>query len=619
MVRTLVCDDVVFCFRAEPSSRGSPDCPRLFLFRLDTGILYDLKASLSIFQTYLFHYLSPYKGQVLLMGMGLLLHTALSLYGPQLLRDFIDGVAGDATTRSLASLAILYLIVRLGRLGGEGLTEYLGENVAWAATNNIRVDLLRHAITLDMEFFNTHPPGTMLERTDGDANQLAKFFSQFSLRFLRSILLVVGIGIVMAFEDWRICLVIVGFIGVMAGLMIKLRTFGVPYNERLREMAGKLYGLMEERLTNMEDIKALGGITYSLRQMETYIQRQIRHGRLAFSLGGLVWPCTLFTTGLGSGFMLAWGGYLFLNGQMTIGTIYLMYAYMNLMLWPIEELSHQMEELQKAGGSLVRIEELRRKKTRLHYGPWTDIGPSPVSVRFQQVHFCYADDSELVLKNIDFVLEPGHTLGIAGRTGSGKTTIGRLLARMYDPDQGQILLNNRNLQEFNQETLRRKVGVVTQNVQFFSGTLRDNLHLFEEHYTDSQLEDALGELNLLPWLATQPQGLNTLMSSASLDLSTGEAQRLALARIFLRDPEVVILDEAVASLDPATEEEVEEALQKLLRGRTSVVIAHKMKSLEKVDEILILDRGVVLEYGTRQDLLALPQSRLNHLIAQGSE
>ncbi len=579
----------------------------------------NLKASLSNFQSYLFEYLSPYKGQVLLMGTGLMFHTALSLYGPRLLRDFIDGVAGNAATQSLVNLALLYLIVRLGRLVGEGLTAYLGENVAWATTNNIRVDLLRHAITLDMEFFNSHPPGTMLERTDGDANQLAKFFSQFSLRFIRSILLVIGIVVVVALEDWRICLVILGFVGAMAALMVRLRTFGVPFNERLRDAAGKLYGLVEERLTNMEDIKALGGVTYSLRQMEEYIQQQIRHGRLAYSLGGLVWPCTLFTTGLGSGFMLAWGGYLFLTGQMTLGTVYLIYAYMNLMLWPIEDLSHQLEELQKAGGSLVRIEELRQEKTSLHYGTRTDMGPSPVSVRFQQVYFRYADDTKAVLKNVDFALAPGHTLGIAGRTGSGKTTIGRLLARTHDPDQGQILLNGQNLQEFDQETLRRKVGVVTQNVQFFSGTLRDNLCLFDASYTDPQLEDALRELNLLPWLQAQSQRLDTPMSSYALDLSAGEAQRLALARIFLRDPDVVILDEAVASLDPATEEEVEEALQKLLRNRTGIVIAHKMKSLEKVDEVLILDQGEMLEYGTRRELLALPQSRLNHLIAQGGE
>ena len=161
--------------------------------------------------------------------------------------------------------------------------------------------------------------------------------------------------------------------------------------------------------------------------------------------------------------------------------------------------------------------------------------------------------------------------------------------------------------------------MVSQSVQFFSGTLRDNLCLFDRCYTDQQIENALRELNLIPWLEKMPQGLNMAMSSTSLDLSTGEAQRLALARVFLRNPEVVILDEAVASLDPATEVEVEISLQKLLQGRTGVVIAHKMKSLEKVDEVLILEKGEVLEYGARSYLLSQPQSMLNNLIAQGGE
>ena len=545
--------------------------------------------------------------------------TALTLAGPPLLRNFIDGVTGQASSESLLRLAIFYLLLRIGQVAGQGLTSYVGESVAWAATNNVRVNLMRHALTLDMGYFNSHPPGTMLERTDGDANQLAHFLSQFSLRFLSSLLRLIGIVVVMAFEDWRICLVIFGFIGIMALLVFKLRTFGVPFNERLREAAGRLYGFVEERLTNLEDIKALGGITYSLRQMETFIGQQIVHGRLAYSLGGLIWPCTLFTTGLGSGVMLAWGGYLFLNNQMTIGTVYLLYAYINLMLWPIEDLSHQMEELQKAGGSLVRVDELFQEKSSISYGNLSSFGASPVSIIFKNVSFRYPDDSEAVLQGIDFEIAPGHSLGIAGRTGSGKTTIGRLLARMYDPVQGQILLNGQNLMEFSQVALRRKVGVVTQNVQFFGGTLRDNLRLFDDFYLDSQLEDALAHLDLLTWLEAQPKGLDTFMSSSSLDLSTGQAQRLALARIFLRNPEVVILDEAVSSLDPATEEEVEQSLQRLLEGRSGIVIAHKMKSIEKVDEILILDRGKMLEYGERSELKANPQSQLSNLIRQSGE
>lgn len=553
------------------------------------------------------------------MAAGMAINTVLILAGPRVLRDFIDGLAGSATTDSLLRLAIVYLILRLGQLVGQSLAAYVGENVAWAATNDVRVNLMRHALTLDMEFFNSHPPGTMLERTDGDANQLAHFLSQFTLRLISSLLRLIGIAVVVAFEDWRICLATIGFIGVMALLVFKLRTFGVPFNERLRDAAGKLYGFVEERLTNLEDIKALGGVTYSLRQMETYIKQQIRHGRLAYSLGGLIWPCTLFTTGLGSGVMLAWGGYLFLNDQMTIGTVYLLFAYINLMLWPIEDLSHQMEELQKAGGGIVRIDELMKKESSLEFGANSSLGASPACISFKNVNFRYPNDTESVLHDIDFKIAPGHILGIAGRTGSGKTTIGRLLARLYDPDQGQILINGQNLMDLNPVALRRKIGVVTQNVQFFNGTIRDNLRLFDDFYTDIQIEEALNQLNLLSWLGEQPSGLNAVMSSSSMDLSAGQAQRLALARIFLRNPEVLILDEAVASLDPATENEVEKSLQRLLQGRSGIVIAHKMKSIEKVDEVLILERGEMLEYGPRSELMADPHSQLSHLIRQGWE
>ena len=241
------------------------------------------------------------------MGASLGLHTALSLYGTQLLRQFIDGMAGAATTGTLARLAGLYFFVCLGRLLGEGLTAYVGENVAWSRTNRVRSDLLLYVINLDIEFFNSHPQGVLLERTNGDSNQLAYFFSQFSLRFLRSALLLTGITLLVAFEDWRVCLVVLGFVGTLAYLIFRLRSFSVPQNEKLREAASQLYGFIEEKLAALEDIEALGGITYSLRQMEELLGKLVCHGRLSFSLGkpGLAnfhvhnWSCSRSHIGLG--------------------------------------------------------------------------------------------------------------------------------------------------------------------------------------------------------------------------------------------------------------------------------------------------------------------------------
>ena len=347
---------------------------------------------------------------------------------------------------------------------------------------------------------------------------------------------------------------------------------------------------------------------------------QVRRARVAYSLGTLVWPMVNVVMGIGTGLMLAWGGVLALRGEMTIGTVYLLFSYLNLMFWPFEDLAHQMEELQKAGGSLVRIQRLFDTRGSLPDGTRRTLPPRSAGIAFEHVSFRYPDQdaAEEVLRELSFRIEAGRSLGILGRSGSGKTTVTRLLARLYDPSAGRVTLNGVDLREYRLPALRSAISVVTQEVQFFRGSIRDNLRLFDPAIDDRRLEAAFDRLGLLPWLARQPAGLDTVVSSGQLALSAGEAQRLALARAFLRDPAIVVLDEAAARLDPVTEGEVEHALEALLQGRTGVVIAHRLRSVEKVDDILILERGSLVEHGPRQALLDDPGSRLNALLAVGT-
>ncbi len=243
----------------------------------------------------------------------------------------------------------------------------------------------------------------------------------------------------------------------------------------------------------------------------------------------------------------------------------------------------------------------------------------PVQLEFQDVSFQYADEETPALEQVSFTVAPGRILGILGRTGSGKTTIMRLITRLYDPDCGVVRLNGIPVSEFQLQFLRTKIGVVTQEVQFFRGTLRQNLCMFDERINDDRVMEVIDRLNLQDWLPSMPEGLNTLVSSSRLSLSAGEAQRLALARVFLHQPEIVILDEAAARLDPATEMEVDQVLQQLLADRTGIVIAHRLQSIEKADDVLILEQGRTLEFGVRSALLAEPSSQLNQLIALGLE
>lgn len=578
-----------------------------------------MKPSLALYRSFLAQYLGPHKWQVALLALLLCGQSALSVYEPQLLRMFIDSVVAGSEVSGLAFIALGYAAVALSIGLLRGVVGFLGVRISTLATNRLRTDMLRHAITLDMFFFSQHPPGTMLERIDGDANQLHHFFSEFSIRLFQSALLLIGVIVFLILEDWRICLAMSLFILAASLLMLKMRSFGVPYNEKLREASARLYGFVEERLSSLEDIKALGGMVYTLRRMVQLIDRQIHHGRRAYSLGNLMWPLNLVIMGTGAGLILGWGGYLALRGDMTFGTIYLLFSYMNLMFWPMEELSHQMEELQKAGGNLVRIQGLMNTRSSLEDGTRADLGQTPVGLEFRNVSFIYADDVNAVLDHVSFTVEPGRTLGILGRTGSGKTTVTRLLTRLYDPLEGSVRLNDVDLREFRLDTLRSRIGVVTQDVQFFSGTLRQNLTMFDASIADASIVDIIGQLGMDPWFHTLPEGLETKVTGSSLGLSAGEAQRLALARVFLRDPQVVILDEAAARLDPASEVELEAALRKLLRQRTSLVIAHRLKSVEKADDILILHEGQVQEYGTRRELQANPNSQFSQLLKLGLE
>lgn len=549
----------------------------------------------------------------------LLCSTGLSVYAPRILRDFIDLLVGTAEMAQLLNLAVWFMAIHIARQLAAGVVGYLGESVAWNTTNQLRIDLLRHALGLDLGFFQHHPPGVMLERIDGDTNQLAFFFSQFSIRFLRSVLLLAGILVAVSFEGWLLSVAVFIFMAVAVLVLFRLRSYGVPFNERLREATANLYGFIEERLASLEDIKPLGGSLYILRQMLVFIDRQIFHGRRAFAWGNLMWPTSLVLIGVGTGVIVAWGGYLVLNGTMTVGTIYLLFSYMNLMIWPLEELSHQMEELQKAGGNLVRVQSLLANRSSLEDGTLAEISPLPIKLKFHDVSFQYDADEDQAISNLSFTLEPGRTLGIVGRTGSGKTTVMRLVARLYDPDAGVISLNGIPVSQFRLSFLRTKIGIITQEVQFFRGTLRQNLCMFNPHVSDHRILEAIDHLQLHNWLKSLPEGLDTLLTSNKLALSAGEAQRLALARVFLRNPDIVILDEASARLDPASEMEVDQVLQEFLADKTCIVIAHRLKSIEKADDILIMDQGKKVEFGTREELLATPASRLNQLITLGLE
>jgi ABC-type multidrug transport system fused ATPase/permease subunit len=398
----------------------------------------------------------------------------------------------------------------------------------------------------------------------------------------------------------------------------------VPYNVASRQAHALLFGFLEERLAGLEDIRANGAGAYvALRFAQ--LQRDVYHKALKAEMSHAL--TDMLSTGF---FALAYvgalglGAWLFQANAITVGTIFLVVRYTQMLREPMQQLTRQLQELQRASAGIVRIRELLNLRRQVQDGRGECLPPGALSVEFCDVSFEYEDGAgngadARVLHDLSFSLPPGQTLGLLGRTGSGKTTLTRLLLRLYDPTAGEIRLGGVDIRAARLHELRRAMGMVTQDVQLFGATLRDNLTLFEAGISDEKILRALGELGLTSWYTSLPDGLDTQLAPGGGGLSAGEAQLLAFTRVLLRDPALVILDEASARLDPATERLIERAVDKLLRNRTGIIIAHRLATVQRADAIMILDDGHICEHGPRVQLAADPYSRFYQLLRTGLE
>ncbi|HEY8599052.1 MAG TPA: ABC transporter ATP-binding protein, partial [Thermomicrobiales bacterium] len=452
--------------------------------------------------------------------------------------------------------------------------KYLGEVIGWTATNELRADLAAHCLGLDQSFHKERSPGEMVERIDGDVNLLATFFSQFAIDLLGNVVLIGGTLALLFREDVRIGLALTLFALLGLALLLWIRGIAVPYQLAWREESARFFGFLGERLGGMEDIRAAGAVGYTQWRFTAHLRSWWPTSRRAYLASVSAWIITLSTFAVGNIVAFAIGLILFRAGAITIGTVYLVFSYTELLRRPMERIRTQLQDLQKAGAGIVRTQELFARQPRLPDEGRAPLPPGALSAEFDGVTFSYDDDGP-VLRALDFRLAAGQTVALLGRTGSGKTTIARLLARLYDPTSGTVRLGGMPVRDVALGDLRGRVGVVTQDVQLFGGTVRENLTFFDPSVSEERLWSTLDTLGLAAWVRGLPDGLDTELASDGGGLSAGEAQLLAFARVFLRDPGLVILDEASSRLDPATEALLDRAIATVLHDRTGVIIAHR--------------------------------------------
>ncbi|GAA4564002.1 ABC transporter ATP-binding protein [Planotetraspora kaengkrachanensis] len=543
--------------------------------------------------------------------------TVLPLLAPPLTAHFVDDAIGGASTRHLVLIAAGYLTLAVAGQVARMLTAWLATGLAWDGTNRLRETLAGHALGLDMAYHGRHTPGEMIERVDGDVVAVAEFVVAFLLDVVAGVLLLAGVLVIVFAVDPRIGGFLLVYCVLAGYAMARAQRLAVPSAAGARAEGAAFFGGLEERLAGAEDIRANGAGEHAVHRLyqagSAWYWANHRSGRIGVGLLAGTWVAFAAGTAVALG-LAAWGQR---SGAITVGTAVLLFQYTLMVRAPFERLIDQLRQYQAALAGITRIGDLLAVRRTLPAPadprPLPATGPLELSV--EGVGFAYPDDGEQVLSDVTLSLAPGETLGLVGRTGSGKTSIARLVLRLYDPTEGAVRVGGVDLRDADPGAVRRRICAVTQDVQIFAAGVRDNLTLFRPPPADRVLRDVLVDVGLGDWLASLPDGLDTVLGGASgSGVSAGEAQLLALARAFLADPGLVVMDEASSRLDPATERRIERSVDRLLTGRTGVIIAHRLSSLSRVDKIAVIDGGRVVEYGRREDLVADPTSRFARML-----
>ncbi len=550
-------------------------------------------------------YFTHFRVRIITAALLLIISTVLGLFGPILLKHAIDvdirlGHIHGLIQTSLMYLALQLVVYLIGYYQRIALA-YVGEQAGALLKQN----LYNHIINLPMRFFDKNPVGRLLTRVDSDTEAIKNLFQTTAVVITQDLVLLIGMSVVMSIINYKLFLIILvllpPFIYAFWWFQYKVR----PVYLLIRRKMAEINNFINESVQNLVVIQAFNRENYSSEKMERLSNEKYAQEFVGMKLWYRIWYLVDFGEVLGLVLILGVGGLWALKGIVTIGTLFLFASYVTRLFMPLRGLSDQLNIMQRAIASAQRIFNIfdtePEKQPTLDTALISD--DTNLKISFENIYFTYDKSKDWVLKDINFDIRSGEKIALVGMTGSGKTSIISLLLKFYLPQQGIIRLEGSDLNQINNQLLRSRIGFVPQDIILFPGSVFDNLRLFDANIPLEQVKHAAEQIGILNTIENFPNGFDTDLITRGVNLSVGERQLLSFARALVRDPEILILDEATSSIDPHTEHQIQEGLLKLLANRTAIIIAHRLATIQMVDRIIVIHKGAIVEQGTHHELL----------------
>ncbi len=531
--------------------------------------------------------------------------TVIRLIGPLIVRGGIDSGIAEGDKRAILAAAGLYVGTLILQYFATAASQF---SVAWVGEQyllQLRGLVFRRMLALDMGFFGRSKSGVLVSRMTADIESLQEFASDGAVMALSNLLTVIGVSIALVFVDWQMAVAVFAIVSVLLGVTRVFQRQARKAYDMVRERIGRVLATLQEGITGVRVVQAF---TEEGNQASNF--GRVNEGHFEANMAAaraISWyfPVVAFLRVIAIGSALAIGAMRVIDGTMSIGTLVAFLLYLDWFFQPIINLSNVYNLLQSALAALSKLFTIIDEPAVIKDREGAYDLPEPVrgEIDVDHVRFSYLPDT-LVLDDVSLHVDAGERLAVVGETGSGKSTIAKLVMRFYDPQSGSVSIDGKNLSDLTKDSRVGAMALIPQDGFLFSGTLRDNLTYADPDATDDDVWRVLSTMGIDDWIRSLPDGLDTEVRERGSRFSSGEQQLVALARAFLADPAIIVLDEATSNLDPETEVRVEKALSVLLEGRTSVVIAHRLRSAERADRVVMIDAGKVIANGTHDELVA---------------